>query len=67
MSLRPLGPCSYAAMPNFGLVEVDWSAGVVHLSVRDAAGGGVAVGKDGRAHNQLSFRLADCALLPLTG
>lgn len=43
VGLRPLGACSYMAEPNFGLLEVDWGRRLVHLSIRDADGGGVAV------------------------
>ena len=45
--LRPLGRCAYAAQPAFGAVEVDARRRRAVLSIRDAAGGGVAVGRDG--------------------
>ncbi|GFR47159.1 hypothetical protein Agub_g8850 [Astrephomene gubernaculifera] len=58
--LRPLGNCSYMDRPNFGMVEVDWEQGVVHLTIRDANGGGIATGLDGKQQH-LAFSLDTCA------
>ncbi|EFJ47581.1 hypothetical protein VOLCADRAFT_91850 [Volvox carteri f. nagariensis] len=46
LGLRPLGRCGITTKPNFGMVEVDWEAGVVHLTIRNAAGGDVATTQD---------------------
>ena len=59
VGLRPLGPCAYVPQPAFGMVEVDWAARRVALSIRDAAGGGVARGKDGTAQH-VEFDLDTC-------
>jgi alkaline phosphatase D len=60
--LRPLGRCAYVAQPNFGMLEVDWQAGVASLSVRDEGGGQVAVGHDG-SRQEVRFSLGDCSLI----
>jgi hypothetical protein len=57
-----LGPCSYVPQPAFGMVEVDWAAGVMTLSIRNGSTGGVAYGVDGKLQ-QLRVSLADCQLL----
>ncbi|KXZ56257.1 hypothetical protein GPECTOR_1g224 [Gonium pectorale] len=64
VGLRPLGNCSYMDGPNFGMLEVDWEQRVVHLTIRDASGGGIAVGLDGRAQH-VAFALDTCAPVPL--
>ncbi|PNH11115.1 hypothetical protein TSOC_002087 [Tetrabaena socialis] len=60
VGLRPLGRCSYMAGPNFGMVEIDWEKRVAHLTVRDAAGGGVAASSDG-VQQHVAFSLDTCA------
>lgn len=59
VGLRPLGPCAYVPQPAFGLVEVDWAARRVALSIRDGGGGGVAAGKDG-SRQRVVFSLDSC-------
>lgn len=63
VGLRPGGPCAFSAQPNFGLVEVDWGARVVTLSIRKEIGGGVAYSQDGTA---LAMRVSldTCTQLP---
>ncbi len=36
---RPLGECAYVDVPNFGMIEIDWSSRVLSLQIRDAADG----------------------------
>lgn len=62
VGLRPLGRCAYVPQPAFGVVEVDWRARRVELSIRDADGGGVARGRDGRPQ-RLVFELDGCRLV----
>lgn len=62
LGARLLGPCSYVPQPAFGMVEVDWAAGVMTLSIRNGSTGGVAYGVDGKLQ-QLRVSLADCQLL----
>ncbi|KAG2450456.1 hypothetical protein HYH02_004958 [Chlamydomonas schloesseri] len=64
LGLRPLGRCSLMQQPNFGMVEVDWEKGVVHLTVRAASGGGIATGSDGKMQH-VAFSLRTCAPVPV--
>ncbi|GLI65466.1 hypothetical protein VaNZ11_008816 [Volvox africanus] len=61
MGLRPLGKCALTSKPNFGMVEVDWEGGLVHLTIRDSAGGGIATtqGSAGVAQH-VAFSLRTC-------
>jgi alkaline phosphatase D len=59
VGLRPLGRCAYVPQPAFGLVEVDWKRRRVDLSIRDAASGKVAIGKDG-SKQLVAFDLDTC-------
>ncbi|GLC64325.1 hypothetical protein PLESTF_000149400 [Pleodorina starrii] len=62
LGLRPLGRCALTSRPNFGLVEVDWEGGVVHLTIRDAEGGGTATSQEPNGSSQhVAFSLKTCA------
>lgn len=60
--LRPLGRCSYVSDPGFSMLEVDWQARVVSLSVRNHTNGEVAYGVDG-SRQLIQFSLDTCELL----
>lgn len=60
--LRPGGRCSYVPQPAFGMLEVDWEARVVSLSVRNHTNGQVAYGQDG-SKQLLRFDLDSCEML----
>lgn len=60
--LRPLGKCSYVPDPGFAMLEVDWGARVVSLSVRNHTTGSIAYGCDG-SKQLIQFSLNGCEMI----
>ncbi len=59
VGLRPLGSCSYRSGPNFGVVDIDWTAWTVTMKIMDATSGSIATDQQG-VLQQVSFSLDTC-------